>query len=161
MMKRRRRPKRSLSPPERRISPASVSRYPTDTHCSPAIVAWKSLPIAGCAMPTTLPSSCAIALPSTVAVRTQRPRPVERRRPSAPLMAAATGCGAGSVTPRDVAEVAGGFGMAAVCGDPSPAFGDRGDSAVSRHHDRVLGERKQLRGDALDERLEVALRGSL
>src|SRR5580704_11888818 len=116
--------------------------------------------MAGCAMPTTLPSSWAIALPSTVAVSTHFPRPVERCRPSAPVMAA-TGSGAGSVTPRDIAEVAGGFGMAAVCGDTRAAVGDRGVDAVPGHHHGVLGEGEQLRGDALDERLEITFGGRL
>ena len=52
-----RRPKRSQSAPESRMSPATVSRYPAETHCRPAICAWNSLPIAGCAMPTTVASS--------------------------------------------------------------------------------------------------------
>src|SRR5579872_400583 len=106
-------------------------------------------------MPTTLPSSMAMELPSTVAVSTQRPRPVERRRPSAPLMAPA-GCGFGSVTPRDVAEEPGGLGMPAVGGDTRSAVGDGGVDAVPGHDHRRLGQWEQLRGDALDERLEVA-----
>jgi hypothetical protein len=42
-----------------------------------ATEAWKSRPIAGSAMPTTVASSAAIPEPSTVAVSTQRPAVLE------------------------------------------------------------------------------------
>ena len=42
--------------------------------------AWKSRPMAGSAMPTTVASSAAMPEPSTVAVTTQRPRAVDIRR---------------------------------------------------------------------------------
>ena len=42
--------------------------------------AWKSRPMAGSAMPTTVASSAAMPEPSTVAATTQRPRAVDRCR---------------------------------------------------------------------------------
>ena len=42
--------------------------------------AWKSRPMAGRAMPTTVASSAAMPEPSTVAATTQRPRAVDIRR---------------------------------------------------------------------------------
>jgi hypothetical protein len=44
--------------------------------------AWKSRPMAGSAMPTTVASRAAIPEPSTVAASTQRPLPLEYRRRS-------------------------------------------------------------------------------
>ena len=78
--------------------------------------AWKSLPIAGWAMPTTVASSCAIALPSTVAVSTHRPRAVPRCRFSESWTRFLPS--PASVTPLDVAIIAGWLGMSAVRGDP-------------------------------------------
>lgn len=46
-----------------------------------ATEAWKSRPIAGSAMPTTVASSAAMPDPSTVAVSTQRPTLLPYRRP--------------------------------------------------------------------------------
>src|ERR1700760_1045357 len=46
-----------------------------------ATVAWKSRPIAGSAMPTTVASSAATPDPSTVAASTQRPALLAYRRP--------------------------------------------------------------------------------
>src|SRR5205807_3559965 len=60
--------------------------------------AWNSRPIVGCAMPTTVASSIAIALPSTVAASTHRPRPVVKRRP------ASSGTRAGHRRPRAFTE---------------------------------------------------------
>src|SRR5450755_2577501 len=109
----------------------------------------------GCAMPTTVASSCAIELPRTVAVRTQRPRAVERCRPAdVPVPIGPTE--PASVTPLDVTEVAGGLRVTVVSGDTRSARGDRGDRSVAGEDDGLLGEREQLRGDAGDERLEVA-----
>ena len=51
-----------------------------------ATEAWKSLPIAGSAMPTTVASSAAMPDPSTVAASTQRPLALAYRRPGAVLV---------------------------------------------------------------------------
>ena len=159
-MNRRRRPNRSLRlRSAASVPPASAGSRPRPTAARDR--AWKSLPMAGCAMPTTLPSSMAIELPSTVAVSTQRPRPVERCRPSAPLMArlrvVAPGQSPHATSPKKPA----GFGCRLVCGDTRAAVGDRGVDAVPGHHHRLLRQREQPRRDALDEGLEVALRGRL
>src|SRR6202162_1565409 len=112
--------------------------------------------MAGWAMPTTVAARAAIELPSTVAVSTQRPRAVERRRPSAPLMASLRVGVAESVTPGDVAVEAGGLRVAAVRGVALAAVADGGVRAVAGHDQRLLGQRQQLGGDARDDGLEVA-----
>src|SRR5580700_746598 len=156
-----RRPKRSQSAPARRMSPATVRRYPADTHCRPAIWAWNSLPIAGWAMPTTVASSCAIALPRTVAVSTHFPRAVARCSPpaSSDLLTPAEDF-ASVITPLDVAVKARGFWVALIRGHPLATGGDRRGRAVAWEHDRFLRQWQQLGGDARHDRLKVpACRG--
>src|SRR5215471_14668084 len=80
-----RRPYVSPSDPPSSSSPASVSVYPSTTHCMLETWAWKSLPIAGSAMPTTVASSAAIPDPSTVAASTHRPVPLAYLRVGAAL----------------------------------------------------------------------------
>jgi hypothetical protein len=67
------RPYLSPSDPARSSSPASVIVYAVTTHCRAASPTWKSRPMAGSAMPTTVASIDATADPSTVASSTQRP----------------------------------------------------------------------------------------
>src|ERR1700686_5921364 len=143
------------------MRPARVSRYPADTHCKPEICAWNSLPIAGCAIPTTVASSCAIALPSTVAVSTHRPRAVPRRRPSESAEVTLTGEDPASVTPLDVPVVAGGLGVALVRGNAGATGGDRRGCAVTGEHDGFFRQWQQLGGDARHDRFQVAARARL
>src|SRR6202049_11438 len=90
-------------------------------------------------MPTTVPSSIAIELPRIVAVSTQRPRPVERCRPSPPLMALLREGVVRSVTPGDVAEEAGRLRVAAVRGVASSAVRDRRVRPVAGHDQCLVG----------------------
>ncbi len=60
-----------------------MSEYPVTTHCRVPTPPWKSRPMEGSAMPTTVASSRAMLEPSTVAARTQRPRPLDSARGSA------------------------------------------------------------------------------
>src|SRR5579864_3697876 len=151
-----RRPYRSVSAPESRMRPATVSRYPADTHWRPAIWAWNCLPIAGCAMPTTVASSCAMALPSTVAVSTQRPRAVPRCRPSEPCEALTSADDPASATPLDVTKEARGLGVSLVRGDADATRSDGRRCAVPGEHDCFFRQWQQLGGDARHDRLEVA-----
>ena len=77
------RPKRSPSEPPRSRKAARVSAYPVTTHCRVPTPPWKSRPMEGSAMPTTVESSMAMPEPSTVAATTHRPVPLERARGSA------------------------------------------------------------------------------
>src|SRR6202051_5304355 len=86
-------------------------------------------------MPTTVASSCAIALPSTVAVSTHRPRAVPRCRPSESAEVTPPGEVPVSVTPPDVPEVAGGLGVALVRRDAGASGGERRGRAVAGEHD--------------------------
>ncbi len=70
----RRRPYLSPTAPANSSRPARVSVYAVTTHCSELRLVWKSRPITGSAMPTTVASIEAIAEPSTVASSTHRPR---------------------------------------------------------------------------------------
>src|ERR1019366_8572185 len=156
-----RRPKRSQRAPERRMTPATVSRYPAETHCRPEICAWNSLPMAGCAMPTTVASSCATALPSTVAVSTQRPRAVLRWRAADSSVERAPGEDPDSVTPLDVAVEAGRLRVSLVRCDAAATGGDRRGCAGAGEHEGFPRQWKEARGDARHDRLEVAARGRL
>src|ERR1700722_5594799 len=71
-----------------------------------ATVAWKSRPIAGSAMPTTVASSAAMPDPRTVAASTQRPLLLAYRKP-----------GVVSATAPPVTSLA----LAVHCGGPRPA----------------------------------------
>ncbi len=71
--KMRLRPYLSPSEPASSSRPARVSVYAVTTHCSESMPTWKSRPMAGSAMPTTVASMDAIADPRTVASRTHRP----------------------------------------------------------------------------------------
>ena len=70
------RPYRSPRAPENSSRPASVSVYAVTTHCRLAMLEWKSRPMTGSAMPTTVASIAAIDEPSTVASSTHRPAAV-------------------------------------------------------------------------------------
>src|ERR1700694_6299055 len=107
-------------------------------------------------MPTTVPSSIAIELPRIVAVSTQRPRAVERCRPSAPMMALLREAVAWSVTPADIAEKTGRLRMAAVCGVAPSAVRYGRVHPVAGHDQSLFGQRQQTRRDARDDGLQVA-----
>ncbi len=62
---------------------ACTRRPPTAALATPA---WKSRPMAGSAMPTTVASRAAMPEPSTVAATTQRPRALFSRRPPDPAV---------------------------------------------------------------------------
>ena len=61
--------------------------YASTTHWTLVTPVWKSRPMAGSAMPTTVASRAAMPEPSTVAATTHRPRALFIRRP-----ASAWGC---------------------------------------------------------------------
>src|ERR1700676_3476398 len=107
-------------------------------------------------MPTTVPSSIAIELPRIVAVSTQRPRAVERCRPSAPMMALLREDVAWSVTPADIAEKTGRLRMAAGCGVAPSAVRDGRVRPVAGHDQSLFGQRHRLARDALEQGLQVA-----
>src|ERR1700686_441922 len=97
-----------------------------------------------------------MALPSTVAVSTHRPRAVARCRPPASAAVLAPAEDPASVTPLDVTVEAGGLGVALVRGDPGATGGDRRGCAVPWEHDGFIRQWQQLRGDARHDGFEVA-----
>ena len=60
--------------------------YASTTHCTLFTPVWKSRPMAGSAIPTTVASRAAMPEPSTVAASTQRPLALDIRR-AGPLAA--------------------------------------------------------------------------
>src|ERR1035437_1746725 len=109
--------------------------------------------MAGCAMPTTVASSCAIALPSTVAVSTQRPRAVLRWRAADSSVERAPGEDPDSVTPLDVAVEAGRLRVSLVRCDAAATGGDRRGRAVPGEHECFLRQWQQPRGDARHDQI--------
>src|SRR5512135_3737861 len=63
--------------------------YAVITHCNEVKLVWKSSPMAGNAMPTTVASIAASAEPSTVAIRTHRPARVASARAGGAAVTAA------------------------------------------------------------------------
>ena len=72
------------------IRAASVSVYPFTSHCKPATLAFRSVPIEGSATFTTVASRNAMPDPSTVASRTQRAVGVPHVTAPAPAIGAVT-----------------------------------------------------------------------